>query len=76
MSTVSGELHRVVRQITLSFTPPGADFASLTPSRQALGGDYSEVVTVSGLSGHTRQFNLRGRFSLNRLSSIATLTTE
>ena len=70
------ESYRVVRQITLSFTPPAADFASLTASRQALGGDYSEVVTVSGLSGHTRQFNLRGRFSLNRLSSIATLTTQ
>jgi hypothetical protein len=70
------ESYRVEREITLTFTAVANPFASLSSSGQTLGGEYSEVVTVSGRSGHTRQFTVRGTFSLNRISPIATLTTE
>lgn len=70
------ESYRVDRQITLAFSTPATDFTSLTGSSQTLGGTYSELVTVSGLTGHTRQFSLSGPFTLNRLSTIATLTTQ
>ena len=46
---------------------------------QSLSGNYSETVTVKGLAraggtNDTRTFELRGVFSLNRISSIPTLT--
>jgi hypothetical protein len=70
------ESYGVSRQITLSLTPPGNDFVSLTSSAQSLSGDYLEAITVSGLGGATRSFNVTGSFSLSRLSPIATLTRQ
>lgn len=68
------ESYDVTRVITLSATPPANDFASLTTGSTTLSGDYSEVVTMRGLGGHSRQFRSSGRFALNRLSDITTLT--
>lgn len=70
------ESYSVTRTITLTFTAPAADFASLTAVRDTLGGTYAEVITVNGSGSNTRQFTLTGTFSLNRISSIATLTTQ
>ncbi|MCI0534482.1 MAG: hypothetical protein L0Z50_04575 [Verrucomicrobiales bacterium] len=62
------------RQITLNFTGGGTDFNSLTRSGSQLSGDYVETLTFLGKSGPTRQFDVRGTFTLNRISDIATLT--
>lgn len=75
VETQGAESYGVNRQITLTFTPPGTDFASLTAAAGSLGGTYSEVITFSGRPGNSRQFYLSGTFSLNRVSSISTLTT-
>ena len=75
VETQGAESYSVNRQITLTFTPPGTDFASLTSAGGSLGGTYAEVITFSGRPGHTRSFNLSGVFTLNRLSPISTLTT-
>jgi hypothetical protein len=68
------ESYQVDRQITLVFTSPTSDFASLTASSQSLSGRYTEIVTFTGQPGQTRQFSFAGNFVLNRISPIATLT--
>lgn len=68
------ESYRVDRRITLSFTPPGTDFASLTASRQTIGGNYAEQITITGAT--PRQFNIDGVFSLNLVSPVPTLITQ
>ena len=70
------ESYAVVRQIALTFNPPADDFASLTAGSSTMTGTYSEIITISGRPGHSRQFRLSGTFALNRVSPIATLTTE
>ena len=70
------ESYRVTRRITLTFAAPPADFASLTAASTTLGGTYAEVVTLFGSGSNTRQFTIGGTFSLNRISPIATLTTQ
>ncbi|MEN9676594.1 MAG: hypothetical protein RIS76_2490 [Verrucomicrobiota bacterium] len=68
------ESYGVNRQITLTFTEPAADFASLTAGTDTVGGSYSEVITFRGLNGQSRAFTLTGVFTLNRVSPISTLT--
>lgn len=68
------ESYGISRQITLTFTPPGTDFASLTAGSSAMDGVYSEVMTLSGRPGDTRQFTFTGYFNLRRISPIDTLT--
>ena len=68
------ESYQVSRQITLSFNPPGNDFASLTSASQTLYGNYQETITLAGLGGASRNFNVAGVFALNRISTISTLT--
>ena len=73
------ESYSVRRDIALRVTPPADDFASLTSSSQTLSGDYQETLTILGLprSGGTsdsRQFQVTGGFSLNRISANPTLT--
>jgi hypothetical protein len=75
------ESYAIHREITLKVTPPGTDFASLTTGSQTLSGDYLESITLLGLAraggtNDTRQFQVRGSFSLNRISDIPTLTTR
>jgi hypothetical protein len=68
------ESYGVQRQISLSFTPPGSDFDSLTRGGAAMNGNYTEVVTFLGRNGPARQYTARGSFTLNRISDISTLT--
>jgi hypothetical protein len=68
------ESYDLKRKITLSFTPPPADFDSHTRSGSTLNGTYVETMSFVGLGGQTnRQFDVRGNFVLNRISDIASL---
>lgn len=74
------ESYTVVREITLSVTPPTEDFNSRVTAGLTLTGDYLETIRVLGLARpgntfDTRTFQARGAFSLNRISDIATLTS-
>ncbi len=74
------ESYTVVREITLSVTPPTEDFNSRVTAGLTLTGDYLETIRVLGLARpgntfDTRTFQARGAFSLNRISEIATLTS-
>jgi hypothetical protein len=66
----------VSRQIRLTFTSPGTDFKSLTASQLTRSGMYEETITMTGKAGGTRQYRLAGAFTLQRISSIDTLTTQ
>ena len=73
------ESYRVDRQITLGVLPPGNDFSSLIAASSKLNGIYSETITIKGLArgggtNDTRQFQVRGDFSLSRISDIAQIT--
>ncbi len=68
------ESYRVERQIILGVTPPASDFASLTGDSHSLGGDYEEIITMTGKPGEIRRFNVRGVFTLSRITDIPYLT--
>jgi hypothetical protein len=70
------ESYDISRQITLNINPPGNDFASLTSSSQSLSGTYLETITLNGQGSAFRTFNVTGVFSLNRISTIPTLTQQ
>jgi hypothetical protein len=69
------ESYRVRREIQLSITAPANDFASLTTGNQTLSGGYHETVTFLGQGAEQRKFEVQGVFALNRLNSVAKLTT-
>jgi hypothetical protein len=73
------ESYGVQRQITLNVTPPANDFSSLVSAHQTIDGVYSEIITLKGLAraggtNDTRRFEVRGSFTLNRVSDIAQIT--
>jgi hypothetical protein len=68
------ESYGITRAIKLNLDPPGNDFVSRTTAGQSLIGTYSELITVTGLGGATRNFNVSGVVVLTRISTIATLT--
>lgn len=73
------ESYTVERRITLEVVPPATGVATFAAGGQTFSGNYSETVKVIGLAraggtNDTRTFELRGVFSLNRISSVATLT--
>lgn len=73
------ESFSIRRDITLIYATPAADFASLTSSGQTVSGEYRETITLLGLargggSEDSRQFHVRGRFRLQHLSNVPTLT--
>ncbi len=73
------ESYGVQRQITLNVTPPANDFGSLVSANRTFNGEYREVITLQGLARaggatDTRRFEVRGTFSLNRVSDIAQMT--
>jgi hypothetical protein len=70
------ESYGVTRQITLSVSPPGNDFSSLTSVGESLVGYYAETITVGGLGGSSRNFYVSGIFALNRISPISTLNQQ
>jgi hypothetical protein len=71
---VGAESYGITRQITLSMTSAGNDYASLTQFGQAFQGAYNETITMTGLSPARRTFNVAGSFALARISPIAVLT--
>lgn len=70
------ESYGITRQITLNISPPGNDFLSLTSGAQNLVGFYFETITLSGLSGATRNYYVTGTFALTRLTTIPTLNQQ
>jgi hypothetical protein len=63
----------------LRVQPPANDFSSLVSATSKLTGEYRETLTLKGLAraggtNDTRQFEVRGAFSLNRVSEVPTLT--
>ncbi len=70
------ESYGITRSIHLFINPPGSDFASLTSVNQSFSGIYQEAITLSGLGGFPRVFNVTGTFALNRLTPIPTLTKQ
>lgn len=74
------ESYTVRREITLEVNPPSEAEASFNNNAQNLGGVYIERITMEGMARgggqhDARTFEVRGTFSLNRISSIPTLTT-
>ncbi|MBI4325984.1 MAG: hypothetical protein HY674_12055 [Chloroflexi bacterium] len=75
------ESHTIRRDITLAVSASADDFASLTAADQRLEGNYVETVQVQGLARaggayDTRQFEVRGLFSLTRINDVPILTTS
>jgi len=73
------ESYSVQREITLNVTPPTDDFSALVAAGLTINGDYAEIITIKGLARaggtfDTRQFEIRGSFSLNRVNDTPTLT--
>jgi hypothetical protein len=73
------ESYLVERQITLNIRPPSDDFGSLVSANSSLNGTYDEVILLKGLAraggtNDTRRFEVRGDFSLNRVSAISQIT--
>jgi hypothetical protein len=73
------ESYTIVRDITLNVTPPRDDFASRTAASQTLNGQYAETIRLLGLARagntfDTRTFEVRGIFTLNRITDVATVT--
>jgi hypothetical protein len=73
---VGSQSFDISRQITLTVAPNTSNFLSLTAGNTSLAGAYQETVTLTGLGGATRSFSSAGTFSLQRISPIATLTTQ
>jgi hypothetical protein len=68
------ESYRMERQIILRVAPPRSDFASLTSGSNSLLGDYEEVITLTGKPGEVRRFNVKGGFTLSRITDLPALT--
>lgn len=69
------ESYDITRAIKLTFNTAGTDFNSLTASAQSRSGTYEETMTIGARGGAGRDFRLTGRFDLQLISPIATLTT-
>lgn len=72
---VGSQSYDISQTLSLLVVPNNEDFLSLTTGNTRLSGQYTEVITLTGLGGATRTFNTAGTFSLTRISSISTLTT-
>lgn len=73
------ESYTVRRDIRLTVVPANGGSATFNNTVKTLGGTYVETMTVLGLAraggtNDTRVFQLQGTFTLNRISSVATLT--
>lgn len=68
------ESYDITRAITLTFSPAGTNFNSLTATAQSRSGTYEETMSIGAQGGASRDFRLSGSFSLQLISPIATLT--
>ena len=77
---VGRESYTINRVIKLTFDISGNDFNSLTRSGKRLSGIYEETLTLIGLAGagpvNEKSYAMKGVFVINRISDIATLTTQ
>ena len=68
------------KYIKLTFNTSGNDFNSLTRSSKRLSGIYEETLTLIGLAAtppvNEKEYAMKGVFVINRISDIATLTTQ
>ncbi|MBI4657422.1 MAG: LamG domain-containing protein [Verrucomicrobia bacterium] len=64
------------RKVTLTFTAPGNDFASLVSGSSQMTGQYAEEIVLKGRGTESRQIDTAGVFVLKRISDIAVLTTQ
>ena len=62
------------RRITLTLNSVGTDFDSLTQYGRSFRGAYNETISLVGIGGAPRTFNVAGTFLINRISPIAVLT--
>jgi hypothetical protein len=70
------ESYQIERFITLSPAAVGNDFESVTrDGNQTLEGDYEEDITIIGKGTESKQYSVKGGFSLTRLSIDLPLTT-
>jgi hypothetical protein len=73
------ESFSIIREITLVVQPPTDDFNSLVNASLGLSGTYLETIRLQGLARagntyDTRRFNVRGVFTLNRVSEVPVVT--
>ena len=73
------ESYAVERAITILVKAPNSDFSSLVAAADSLSGDYLETITFKGLARpgntfDTRQYQVSGVFTLNRINQVPTLT--
>jgi len=76
---VGRESYSIKRDIKLTFNTSGNDFKSLTRSSKRLSGIYEETLTLIGLAANPaneKSYAMKGVFVINRISDIATLTTQ
>ncbi|HZM04170.1 MAG TPA: hypothetical protein VFC44_14255, partial [Candidatus Saccharimonadales bacterium] len=73
---IGSESYQIDRAITLSLFANTNDFISLTSANSALSGVYNETISLHGLAGYTKTYQTAGSFSLQRISTISTLTTQ
>jgi hypothetical protein len=76
---VGRESYTINRVIKLTFNTSGNDFNSLTRSSKRLSGIYEETLTLIGLAANPaneKSYAMKGVFAINRISDIATLTTQ
>ncbi len=64
----------ITRTIRLQPGAIGDDFEGLTAGFRARVGTYEETMTIEGSGPHVRTFRSAGIYSLNRISTISTLT--
>jgi hypothetical protein len=72
---IGEESYAIDRVITLTLEAAGSDFDSVTrDGNQSLAGDYAEDITITGKGNESKQYSVKGGFSLTRLSSDLPLT--
>jgi len=68
------ESYQVVRVMTLTQRSPAEDFNGLTAGGLRVDGDYDETITINAKPGDSRTFQVRGIYTLARVSDIAALS--
>lgn len=70
------ESYQIERIVTLTLETVGSDFESVTrDGNQSLEGEYEEDITIIGQGTESKQYSVKGGFSLTRLSLDLPLTT-
>jgi hypothetical protein len=73
---MGSESYEIDRTITLSLTASTNNFLNLTTANSVLSGLYNETITLKGLGGYAKTYQTAGTLSLQRISTISTLTTQ